>query len=320
MSDDKNLNAQERIKQHRRFNILSLDGGGVRGTVEAVITSRIVDENPNFLRDTDLIAGTSTGGIQALGLASGRTPHQIEEMYTDLMKYVFADCFLDDFRDLWRIAGADYNNKNLKNILRDQFGNMKLGELDKKVAIPAFDLDNGSENKRRGWKLKVFHNFPGEDSDAEESVVDVALRTSAAPVFFPTYQGYADGGLVANNPSMVALSQALDDRTGAANLDQIRLLSLGAGFSGRWIKGNNHDWGAAQWAPHILFIALEGAVHATHFQCKQLLGWKDKYFRINPILSDKMPLDDWKKVPELVKIGQAEDLTEVNKWLGDEWK
>lgn len=317
MADDKRLKAED-IKSYRRFNILSLDGGGVRGTVEAVITSRILKEHPNFLRDTDLITGTSTGAIQALGLAAGFTPHQITDMYVNLMKHVFADSFLDDFRDLWRLAGADYSNKNLKHLLRDQFGDMTLGDLEKRVAIPAFDLDNGPDSSYRSWKLKVFHNFPGQDSDADERVVDVALRSSAAPVYFPTVDGFIDGGVVANNPSMVGIAQALDPRGGNMPIENVYVLSLGCGRSGRWIKGKNHDWGAMQWAPHILFVALEGSISATHFQCGQLL--RDRYHRVDPILPEKLPLDDWKRVPKLIEIAQNEDLADLDRWIGEMWK
>ncbi|MBD3260635.1 MAG: hypothetical protein GF334_02990 [Candidatus Altiarchaeales archaeon] len=307
------------LPKHRRFNILSLDGGGVRGVVEATILTRLVKKYPNLIRDTDLLAGTSTGAIQALGLAAGFTPHDLTEMYMNLMKYVFADSLRDDFRDLWKMSGADYSNKNLRHILNDQFGDMQLVDLDKKVVVPAFRLDNGPNSKKRSWKLKVFHNFAGSDSDGQEKVVDVALRSAAAPVYFPTYQGYIDGGVVANNPSMVAIAQALDSRSAGVPLDVINLLSIGAGFSGRWIKGQNHDWGALQWAPHILFIPLEGSVSMTDFQCKQLLGWKESYYRINPVLPEKLALDDWKKVPRLMEIAREEDLSEAYRWIKEVW-
>ena len=75
------------------------------------------------------------------------------------------------------------------------------------VLIPSFQLDNQAPHAgQRQWKPKFFHNYPGPDSDGAELVVDVAMRTSAAPIYFPTYQSYIDGGVVANDPSMAALA------------------------------------------------------------------------------------------------------------------
>ncbi len=302
----------------RHFNIISLDGGGVRGTVEAVILDRLTKEYPKLLRDVDLIAGTSTGGIQALSMAAGTPPPETRDLYEKMSKHIFADSFLDDFRDLWKLSGADYNNKNLKKALQAQFGDRTLGDLDKRVVIPAFDLDSGPDSDPRSWKLKVFHNFEGLDSDASEGIVDVGLRTSAAPTFFPTVDGYADGGVVVNNPSMVAVAQALDSRAGNACLENVKVLSLGCGKFGRFVKGNNHDWGALKWAPHLLYMMMEGGIDMVHFQTKQLLG--KRYHRINPELNDKFGIDSWKKIPQLVEIAENVDLTPTVRWLEENWK
>jgi patatin-like phospholipase/acyl hydrolase len=310
--------AQENPGPTRHFNIISLDGGGVRGTVEAVVIDRLLREYPKLLRDCDMIAGTSTGGIQALGLAAGTPPPETRDLYEKMSKQIFADCFLDDFRDLWKLGGADYSNKNLKKALTAQFGDRTLAELDKKVAIPAFDLDNGYMNEHRNWKLKVFHNFEGNDTDGDESVVDVALRTAAAPTYFPTVDGYCDGGVVVNNPSMVGVAQAIDPRGGNQNLEDVKVLSLGCGKLGRFIKGQNHDWGIAQWAPYLFFMMMEGGIDMVHFQTKQLLG--DHYHRINPLLDEKFGIDDWKKVPKLVEIAENIDLAPTVAWLEENWK
>lgn len=312
---------QPKPSMPRSFNVLSLDGGGVRGAVEAVLLDRIQNAHENFLRDLDLVAGVSTGGIQALALAAGKNPPVIREMYEQAAKFIFADSFLDDFRDMWKVAGADYSNKNLRKMLELQFGDMKLRDLDKKVAIVAFDLDNEvSDGKRpRTWKPKVFHNFPGDDSDGEELVVDVAMRTSAAPTYFPTYQGYCDGGVAANNPAMIGLAQALDPRTAKMQVDEIKVLSIGAGQSERFIKGNNHDWGVAQWAPKLLYMMLEGPIEIANFQCKVIL--KERFHRISPVLKGgSFPLDKWDKIPELVDVANAHDLEPTIKWLKTYWK
>ncbi len=291
----KQPSATDRIKQYRRFNILALEGGGILGTIEAVILERLDKEFPNLIRKTDLIVGTSTGGIQALGLAAGYEPAQVKAI------------------------GTNYSNDNMREVFAEQFGDKKLKDLEKKVAIPAFDLDPGPDRKFRGWKLKVFHNFECPDSDGEELCVDVGLRTSATPTFFPTVDGYCDGGVVVNNPALIGLTQALDAKRGPGMpLAQINLLSLGAGRSARWVEGNNLDWSAAQWAPHILYMLLEGGISIVDFQCQQILG--ESYHRINPLLSEKIGLDDRSKIPEMIEIANKEDLKPALKWLEEHWK
>ncbi len=301
------------------FNILSLDGGGVRGALSATFVERICDKFPNFLRDVDLIVGTSTGGIQALSLAAGLTPETIKSFYEDKTKEVFADTFIDDIRDVWKLRGADYGNTNLKEIIHGFVGDMKLYELDKKVAIVAFDLDNGLKDPaRRSWKTKVYHNYNGDDSDGDELVVDVALKTSAAPTFFPTYEHFCDGVVVANNPALIGVCQALDRRTGLQiSLPNIKVLSLGSGKSNKHVKGENLDWGVMQWAPHLLYIMLEGAIDVVNFQCSQLLG--RRFHRLNLQLDFDVNLDDWKKVPELVRIATDFDLEETYEWIEEFW-
>lgn len=301
--EDKTVDAREKIKIHRRFNILSLDGGDVRGVVSSALTTRILVDNPKFLRDVDLIAGVSTGSVQALILAASHSPQQNK-----------------GFSSLLAIHDAFRRNDALRKVLQSQFGDMKLGELKKKVVIPTFQLDSGPNTKYRSWKLKVFHNFSGEDSDSDERVVDVAMRATAFPVALPSVDGYIDGGVVSNNPSMIAIAQALDSRAGKTPLDRIRLLSVGGGFSAHWQDVTGHDWGSSLWEPNLLLMGLEGTIDMVHFQCKQLLGWSDSYFRINPVLSAKIKIDDRQTIPELVEIVENVDLEKANVWIGKNWK
>jgi patatin-like phospholipase/acyl hydrolase len=206
------------------YHILSLDGGGIRGLLTTILLERLEAAVPGFLSKIELFAGTSTGGILALGLAAGVTPTAARGLYEEKGPEVFADTLFDNVRDLGNAIGAQYGNAHLKRVLTEYFGEKILDDLlPNHVLISSFDLDNGPDQPAalRTWKPKFFHNFAGPDSDGKERVVDVALRSAAAPSFFPVYQGYADGGVFANNPSMAALAQALEPTTGQQNLSDI---------------------------------------------------------------------------------------------------
>jgi patatin-like phospholipase/acyl hydrolase len=300
------------------YRILTIDGGGIRGIFAARVLHRLEQSSPGLIARVNLLAGTSTGGIIALGLAGGLSPDDLVRLYRDHAKDVFDDSWLDDLRDIGGVIGADYDNKKLKRVLERQFGTKRLRDLSKRVLVPAFDLDNGDDPRRdpaapRAWKAKFFHNFPGPDSDGAESVVDVALRTSAAPTYFPSYQGYIDGGVVANNPAVAALAQAIHPATGGQKLDDVRLLSIGTGFNPTFIRGTRLDWGYAQWARPLITLMIDGVMGVADYQCKQLL--RECYHRIDLRLPRAIPLDDTKNVRELIVLADRLDLTAAKRWV-----
>lgn len=298
-----------------RYRILSLDGGGVRGVLTVTLLERLETAQSGFLARTDLFAGVSTGGILALSLAAGFSPTASRELYEAKGREVFADSLLDDILDLGRLRGAEYSNTNLKRELARQFGGMTLGDLPKKVLIASFDLDNEATGPGalRSWKPKFFHNFPGEDSDAHERVVDVALRATAAPTYFPVYQGYIDGAVATNNPSMCALAQALDADTGGQPLPDLTLLSVGTGHNRRYLAGDESDWGLLQWAQPIVDIILDGSTGVADYQCARLLG--PRFYRLNPPLPAPIAIDDLSQVPALKHLAEQTDLTATVDWL-----
>jgi patatin-like phospholipase/acyl hydrolase len=271
--------------------------------------------HPGFLSKVDLFAGTSTGGILALGLAAGLTPKEIGRLYEESGTKVFADSIWDDICDLSKLTGADYSNKPLNQAILELMGEITLGDLQKRVLISSFELDNEPQKPGalRTWKPKFFHNFPGEDSDADQKVVDVALRTSAAPTFFPIYQGYIDGGVVANNPSMCALAQALHPETGGQRLSQVTLLSIGTGISSKFLPQQNADWGLAQWAPYSISLMIEGNIGLADYQCKQVLG--KRYLRVDPILPKPIGLEQVDQIPLLKDIAEKLNLDDAIRWI-----
>jgi hypothetical protein len=308
-----------------KYRILSLDGGGLRGLITARMLDRLTSDASlqGWLDEADLIAGTSTGGILALGLASGKAPKDICDMYIDEGPKIFDDSLWDNITDLGKTIGADYSTDNLKAALKGLFGTKTLSSLKTRVTIPTFDLDNEDKNpKKRTWKPKIFHNFPGADSDGGESIVDVALYTTAAPTFFPSVDGYIDGGVFANNPSMIALAQAIstsNKKNERAGVDDIVMLSIGTGASLSYITGQTLDWGLAQWAKPLISVLTEGVAGISDYQSRQLLG--DRYHRLQVTFdpSENIALDDVDKIPRMNQIGQDADLDDVIEWIRDVW-
>ncbi|QCK84374.1 protein teg [Phreatobacter aquaticus] len=295
--------------------ILSMDGG-ISGHITTEVlrraSHRIGQEGGHFLDHADILAGTSAGGLNALFLAA----------HDDL------DVAIDDAQDFWQhilestratnpgrlIAGllgakALDQREPMIRFLVDYFGeDTRLGDLKRKVIVPAFQLhhENGGERDRQ-WRPRLFHNIPGiTDYSPDERVVDVALRTSNIPVVSPIFAGikggdigYLDGGLVANNPSMCAISAVLEQRRSLGqplDIGSINVLSVGCGRKPLSVKpeivDGIADWGYGQWMlsprePMLLVrLAIRGGGAIIEYQCAQLLGQNfkriDPYIEANP--------------------------------------
>ena len=308
------------------YKILALDGGGIRGAITAILLERIEKAFPGFIGSADLLAGTSTGGILALGLACGLSPTDLKSLYIDRGKAIFYNSLEDKIINLGKTLGAEYSSKYLATELKQRFGaTTKLKDLRKKVVITSFDLDNQNPAKRT-WKPKIFHNLEGEGSDGEQLAYKVGLYTSAAPTYFPVAGGFVDGGVFANNPSMIALLQTQDRRYYAPppNLQDLCLLSVGTGETLEFIEGNNLDWGYAQWIwkRRVLSLIMDGTGGVVDYQCRQILG--EQYYRLNATFpADKsFPLDavEPEQIQELIKVAEAVPIGEVMKWIEAQWK
>jgi patatin-like phospholipase/acyl hydrolase len=308
------------------YRILALDGGGVRGVLTARLLERIVAERPDFLAGVDLFAGTSTGAILAIGLARGLTPADLVTLYRQRSKIIFHDTPLDNLRDLGNLAGARYGTARRREGISPYIGDVTLGDLlPRHVLVATFLLD--SENPLapaktgpRTWKAKFYHNFEGPDSDAHEKAIDVVLRSTAAPTYFPIYQGFIDGGVVANNPSMCALAQALHPQTGKQQLENLVLLSLGTGARPRFISSRNGDWGLGQWGKNLIELLFDAGNGLADYQCRQLLG--DAYLRVNPDLAEPIALDAVAQINRLVDAADAylaQHLPALLAWIDARW-
>lgn len=312
-----------------RYRILSLDGGGIRGLLTVVLLQELEKMVPGWLEQVDLIAGTSTGGIIAIGLARGMKPAQLRHLYYEKGPLIFEDSPWDNLVDLYGLKGAQYDTANLRRELERVLQDTRLKDLSKKVLISTFDM---SDPKSGTWKPKFFHNFEGADSDGDVEAYKVALYTSAAPTYFPWVDRFIDGGVVANNPSMAALSQTRDERNAPGNfrdgrrpiLEEIRLLSLGTGKVPQHVDGKNRDWGYLQWVrwgeqKPLIDIVMQGVAGVAHYHCRQILG-EGRYRRVSPDLPRPIDLDDWQARDELIRIAENDvDLSDTAAWLESAW-
>ncbi len=217
------------------MRILSIDGGGIRGilpaSVLALCEDRFCGGRPAG-RFFDFIAGTSTGGIIALGLSLGMSARDILTIYIDHGAEIFPPRKLSRLRALRAfqtvraglrdLTSYKYDRAALSNALIKVFEGKQFGDAERRLVIPSFDEYNEVH------LFKTPHH-PDYQRDWKERMVDVALSTSAAPTFFSTYKNgdrhFADGGVWANNPVMTALTDAL----ACYDVDRrkIHILSLG---------------------------------------------------------------------------------------------
>jgi patatin-like phospholipase/acyl hydrolase len=307
-----------------KYRILSIDGGGIRGIVTTVMMQRLkaTPGLEGFLDDVDLIAGTSTGGLLALGIARGLGLDEIRDLYVNDGPEIFDDSWIDDLLDLGKLRGADYKTAPMRRVFKRVLGeSTKLGQLRKRILITAFDMDNeDADELKRTWKPKLFHNFPGVGNDRHELAYEVGMYTAAAPTYFPSVDGFIDGGVYANNPAMCALAQTQDKRyRPTPAIDEIVLLSLGTGTSLFYIRGKTLDWGYAQWIKPLISLMLDGISGIADYQCHQML--RKRYHRLAPIFPPdvSIPMDDVGKIPYMIQFAEGFDLRSTVRWMRRHW-
>ncbi|EOQ61117.1 hypothetical protein F935_03463 [Acinetobacter calcoaceticus ANC 3811] len=218
--------------------VLSLNGGGVRGlfTISFLAEIERIIESKNNLQNVkigdyfDLITGTSIGGILALGLASGKSARDLEIVFKENAAQIFPKYryfikkFLLPFLPI-------YNSAPLrKTILSMIDENLVFNDLNRRVMIPTVNLSSGNP-----FFFKTPHD-PSFTRDGVLKLIDAALATSAAPTYFsPHYCAdkeayFADGGLVANNPSFIGLKEVLHNMKfdfPDISIEDIKILNVG---------------------------------------------------------------------------------------------
>lgn len=292
----------------QRFQILSLDGGGIRGLYSAAVLANLEETySVNVTDHFDLITGTSTGGIIALGLGLGMRPRDIVHFYTENGPQIFKNPFW--LRSLLHWVGRKYNPNPLYQALRDDktFGDKILADSKCRLVIPSYNL---GQDKVRLFKTPHHADFK---TDWNIPVWQVAAATSAAPTFFPAFRDYKrfrliDGGVWANNPVVVGITEAVGIL--GYPLSAIHALSFGT-TEARVKRGKLLDIGGKlPWVykSNVIEILMRGQSIGTNGLARHLLG-KENFCRIDASVPVSLEMD---------KIQEDELITEAgNSALND---
>lgn len=268
----------------KKFQILSLDGGGIKGLFSAALLAHIeADLRTDISRHFDLIVGTSTGGIIALGLGLELRPAEIIEFYVNEGRNIFpSNPGILEWRRYRHWLRNKYDNTPLECALRDCFGEKRLGESAKRLVIPAFNLhDNDVKLFKTAHHTRLRRDY-------KLAAWKIAMATSAAPTYFPGFnqvdhQRLVDGSVWANNPIMVGLTEAL----GVLEIppSQISILSIGTLEDLPNRPKHLHRGGKLQWANQAIEVLFAGQSIGATNQASLILGEKN-VFRINPEVPD----------------------------------
>jgi predicted acylesterase/phospholipase RssA len=279
------------------FRALCLDGGGMRGVFTAAfiacIEERIGDRIANHV---DLIAGTSTGGLIALGLAAGRSGQEMLDLYRENGARIFSGKLPG--RGLFM---PKYSRRGLDGLLQAEFGDLRMRDLSTAACISAYEAVSGQP--------RVFKTDHAEGLywGHDQLVWKVAAATSAAPSYFAPVQfteedAHVDGGVWANNPSMIAITEAVHRLK--RSLEDVRLVSVGAVSPRPRINsfGASRWMGKPRWLKPALALLQGGPALGNHFQAKLLLA-EGNYLRCDDDSSSPVALDDVAECGPLAALG-----------------
>jgi hypothetical protein len=283
--------------------VLSIDGGGIKGVFPAAFLASLESCLQNRVTDYfDLIVGTSTGGIIALGLGMGMAAKEVLGFYETYGPSIFSgNPKLAWFRH-WR--RAKYSPEPLRVALSGVFGDRRLGDSRKRLVIPSLNIDTGEVHV---WKTS---HHPHLELDYKHSAVEVALSTAAAPTYFPTYQSETgvpliDGGVWANNPIAVALVECIGVLGWVR--DDIRVLSLGCTTTPLTVNwGRTHSLGKFGWASKIIDVFVAAQSSSAFGMAQHLIGDRQNIVRISPAVGPRYNLDKVSEIPSLRGLGETE--------------
>jgi uncharacterized protein len=297
----------------RSFRILSLDGGGVRGAFTAAVLAALERETGrSVMEHFDLIVGTSTGGIIALGLGLGLSAAEIRDFYVERGPAIFPSTGLRHrlaltFRQL---IAPKRSRADLEKALTGVFGDRTLGESRCRLVLPCYESVTA-----RIYLLKTAHD-PRFTGEYRARAVDCALATAAAPTYyqaspFPPRPGesYIDGGVWANCPALVGVTEAMAFLSAAPQ--DIDVLSIGTVAEPFGVSTSQRAGGILQWNTGLLELLFHGQAESALAHAGLLTG--GGVYRIDALVKPgRFRMDDARGVADLVALGDGEGRKRVH--------
>jgi patatin-like phospholipase/acyl hydrolase len=305
--------------ESKKFRILSLDGGGIKGTFSAAVLAEWEKQTGHVISDHfDLIAGTSTGGIIALALGLGLPAAKILEFYQKEGPKIFPNITAQqklslNLRHLWE---PKYSAAPLRKALEGVFGDKRLKDSKCRLLIPSYDVVAG-----RVYLFKTRHG-PRFIFDGDALAVEVALATAAAPTFFEqakvaAHSGaiYVDGGVWSNCPALAAITEVVSFLQ--VPLDSIDLLRIGTLTEpASFVHDTKGGWfgikpGLIEWAPQLVGMMFRGQMEASWAIANLLTGGRSVYVdaTVEPGIYG---LDAVNQIDRMVILGRAEAAKKAN--------
>tara|TARA_R110002051_G_scaffold308571_2_gene380432 strand:- start:206 stop:1219 length:1014 start_codon:yes stop_codon:yes gene_type:complete len=282
------------MKSYTDFKILSLDGGGIKGLYAAKLLAQIEKKTGKLIGEHfDMICGTSTGGLLALGITNYISCETIAQFYIEHGPLIFprGNWFQRKFRSFSQIClGTKYDNQKLKDALSDLLGKEKtMADANHLICIPSFNITKG--------RPSVFKKpFGPYHRDGRFTMMQVALATSAAPTFLPaiSIEGdqFIDGGIYNNDPSMIGYTEAMDHFIGenkplvpqGIHYDRVSMLSIG--LPGQPISEKPKITSTRSflgWRERLVGTAMSASDYITQYQVKKLIETGNgNYYRLDP--------------------------------------
>jgi uncharacterized protein len=283
--------------------VLSIDGGGVRGVIPASFLASVEEALGESITDYfDLVVGTSTGGIVALGLGAGLSAAGIRDFYVERGPRIFRG--QRQARALRHVVTAKYDPHRLQVELKDVLGDTRIGESKVRLVVPSMNLTTGQVHL---WKTSHNERFI---EDYKRPMVEAAMATASAPTFFRAFVSESgtpliDGGVFANNPAGLAAVEAVGVL--GWRREDVAILSLGCGSEP--LNVHTRGWwrhGIAGLSFKVTAIFMSGQSDASCGMATHLIGDPTNFRRIQPTLpARRFGLDVAEAIPELSGLGAS---------------